>query len=376
MTSVNIGNNVTSIGDYAFGGCSSLTDVYYSAEGVPSTASNAFSNSSCGTATLHVPTGSVEAYRTTEPWSGFGNIEGYFISFADAKVKALCVANWDTDGDKELNINEAAAVTDLGTVFKSKTQITSFNELSYFTGLTSISSNAFYGCSALSSISIPNSVTSIGNNAFMGCVGMTAVHITDLAAWCNIQFGNNAQPLSNAHHLYLNGQEITDLVIPEGVTSIADYAFRGCTGLTTATISKNVINIGKSAFSDCGGLTTVYIPNRVASIGSLAFYKCTALTDVYCYAEGVPSTNSNAFNNSNIGSATLHVLAGSVEKYKTTEPWSGFGNIVALTTTPVNSILNDEPSVNSQSHYDLQGRKLSGKPARGIYIEDGKKKVK
>ena len=148
---------------------------------------------------------------------------------------------------------------------------------------------------------------------------MTAVHITDLAAWCNISFGNVfSQPLTNAHRLYLNGQEITDLVISEGVTSIANYAFRGCTGLTTATISKNVISIGSSAFSDCGGLTTVYIPNSVTSVGSFAFYKCTTLTDVYCYAEEVPDTKSNAFNSSNIGAATLYVPAASLNAYRTT----------------------------------------------------------
>ena len=92
------------------------------------------------------------------------------ISFADAKVKAICVANWDTDGDGELNVDEAAAVTSLDGVFTSNKTITSFNELQYFTGLAAIDDNDFFGCSALTSITIPNNVTSIGRWVFQDCI--------------------------------------------------------------------------------------------------------------------------------------------------------------------------------------------------------------
>ena len=109
-----------------------------------------------------------------------------------------------------------------------------YNSITY--SVTSIGYKAFSSCSGLTSITIPNSVTSIGYEAFSYCKGLTRVNITDLEAWCNISFNDyNGNPCYYAHHLYLNDEEITDLVIPNSVTSIGNNAFRGCSGLTSVT---------------------------------------------------------------------------------------------------------------------------------------------
>ena len=147
--------------------------------------------------------------------------------------------------------------------------------------VTSIGDYAFDGCSGLTAVTIPNSVTSIGLQAFSGCSGLTKVNVTDIAAWCNIAFGSNlSNPLTYAMHLFVNGVEVTDLVIPDGVTSIGNSAFSGCSSLTSVTIPGSVTSIGSGAFFDCSGLTTVTIPNSVDNIGSSAFNRCTGLTSV------------------------------------------------------------------------------------------------
>ena len=197
--------------------------------------------------------------------------------------------------------------------------------------VTSIGDWAFDYCYRLTSVTIGNSVTSIGDMAFLNCKGLTSVHISDIIAWCNIDFGGSySNPLSYAHNLYLNGEEVKDLVIPNSVTSIGVRAFFDCSGLTSVTIPNSVESIGEYAFSRCSGLTSVTIPNSVESIGEYAFSRCSGLQDVYCYAEKVLSISSNTFSNSNYKNATLHVPAVSVESYRTTEPWNGFGTITPL----------------------------------------------
>ena len=225
--------------------------------------------------------------------------------------------------------------------------------------VTTIGASAFSSCSGLTSVTIPNSVTEIGSSAFSGCSGLTQVHIMDIAVWCAVSFGsNNANPLYYAHHLFLNNTEITNLIIPNSVTSIGNSAFSGCSGLTSVTIPNAVASIGSWAFYNCSGLISVTIPNSVTEIGNYAFSSCSGLTDIYTHIEDPASVTlgSSVFYNVPKTSCILHVPAGTISAYQAADQWKDFTNIVEMEppTVLATSIELDQSAVSLGEGMTLQ----------------------
>ena len=130
--------------------------------------------------------------------------------------------------------------------------------------VTSIGNYAFYGCTGLTSITIPDGVTSIGDEAFYECAGLTNITIPKSVTNIGVSAFGGCKGL-------------TSITIPNSVTSIGELAFNDCTGLTSITIPSSVTSIGNYAFGGCKGLTSITIPESVTSIGDCAFYGCSGL---------------------------------------------------------------------------------------------------
>ena len=287
LTSATIGNSVTSIGDQAFQYCSSLTSITIP-NSVTSIGAKAFDGCKVLKSVVWNAENCIDFSFSSYP---FYNPQITSFTFGDnvKHVPAyLCCFMRLT------SIIIPESVTSIGDgAFYGCSSLTS---VTIPNSVTSIGNEAFYNCSSLTSITIPNSVTSIGDWAFYNCESLTKTNYTgDIAGWCNIEFVDSyANPMCYSHNFYINDQEIKDLVIPNTVGSIHNYAFYNCSSLTSITIPNSVTSIGDVAFSSCSSLTSVTIPNSVTSIGEWAFQVCHSLTSI-TIPNSVTSIGGRAF---------------------------------------------------------------------------------
>ena len=150
-------------------------------------------------------------------------------------------------------------------------------------GTTVIENGAFFDFQGLISVTIPNSITKIEEEAFGHCDNLEGVYISDLSSWCKINFSDSdANPLSYAKNIYLNGELIKRLVIPSDITKIEAFSFYNCKSLTSLIIPDSVTSIGWSAFNGCDGLTNVIIGKNVTSISEWAFSGCSGELILNC----------------------------------------------------------------------------------------------
>ena len=174
-------------------------------------------------------------------------------------------------------------------------------------GVTTIDALAFASCFGLQSLSLPASLHTVNARAFVECLSLITVYTPSIESWLSIRFADSyANPVHVSHRLHVGGHDLKNLVVPDGVEEIGQYAFAGCIGLKSVTIADGVGVIGKSAFKDCAGLSSLTLPSAMSSLGTQAFAGCTALTTVSVPA-GIDCLSDALFKDCTaLTSVTLH----------------------------------------------------------------------
>ncbi|MBQ2778738.1 MAG: leucine-rich repeat domain-containing protein, partial [Bacteroidaceae bacterium] len=352
LISIEIFANLTSIGSYVFIGCTGLTSVvsYIAAEDLFAINAGTFSGIDNDACTLYVPAGAKSTYAATNGWKKFTNIVEFNGKCGDNAYWAL---NEETGAltifGEGAMYNYADNDANRAPWYSNKENIIS---VTIEEGVTSIGDYAFISCSGLTSIEIPGSVTSVENGAFGGCSGLVSIVVDENNTVYDSR-GNCNAIIETESNTLIAGCKNT--VIPNGVTTIVDMAFFGCTSLTSIEIPNSVTKIRSYAFYGCSSLESIEIPEGVTIIYDLAFCGCSSLESIeisssvtiidLCAFEDCTSLTSitshipadklfalghGAFNRIDKDACTLYVPAGAKSTYAATDGWKDFTNIVEL----------------------------------------------
>ena len=266
-----IPNSVTSIGDYTFDCCSSLTSITIP-DGVTSISDHTF-----------------RACKSLEDIAipdSVTSIDMAFVGCSNLKSITLPFVGALKDGTENTHFGYIFGAHN----YQERSKIPETLKNVVITNVISIGEHAFYGCSSLTSIVIPDSVTSIGDYAFCGCTSLTTIKIPDSVTSIGKSAFSGCTSLTTikipdsvtsiGEHAFYGCSSLTSIVIPDSVTSIGDYAFSGCTSLTSIELSDNVTSIGEAAFDKCTNLTSIEIPDSVTFIGGSVFAGCTSLNEI------------------------------------------------------------------------------------------------
>jgi hypothetical protein len=369
ITSVIIGSGVTSIGENAFNNCTGLASVTVDAPDC--TLGNGALEGCSELGAIYVPSDLVDHYKTA--WSAYASIiMEKIISQGDCGAEGHETdVTWVLKGTSPnyiLTISGTGAMADYdsgGQPWYSYAE--GIETVVIESGVTSIGNYAFLNCYGLTSVTIPSSVTNIGKKAFLSCKNLPTVTIpasvTSIGdgaflscsnlATMTVEAGNKVYDSRNSCNAIIEKETNTLIAgckgstIPGDVTSIGNYAFRSCTGLTSVTIPASVTSIGEKAFYYCDGLTTLTIPAGVTYIGPDVFYRCTEITDVYCNADPTKLTwdevGCDDFKED--GSTIIHVADA--------DPWyAKFGGVV-------NGIFRDPSTIPLTWKYDSETKTLT-----------------
>ena len=404
LTSVTIPDGVTTIENYTFYDCENLTSVTIP-EGVTSIGFGAFRGCNLTSVTIPKSVKSIEddafQYCSKLNYAEFASIESLCnIDFGNEYSNPLYEAkNLYIDGKEvtELIIPESISKIKPYTFIGCR----GLTSVTIPEGVTEIGAYAFYLCN-LTSVNIPMSVNSIGKEAFRYCNKLTHAEFASIESLCNIDFADNtSNPINFAEKLYIDGKEVTDVIIPESVsiikpntfpycninsvtipesvTKIERYAFYHCNSLTSVTIPESVTIIGKGAFISCASLKTLYLPESLTQIDELAFGDCNQLASIYYPAYKPIECNSNIFSDDTYNSATLYLSEDGELLVTNIEPWNKFANIKSYDPAGIDEISADFDANLPYEVYNLNGIKVGNSIeglSSGIFIVRQGKTVK